>query len=191
MITKKEARKRIFEFRQSLDFSKVENLNNKFYDNFLNIDFLQSFVHKNIAGYFAFETECNIFKLLKYYLKNNNILLPAIKEKNAKMVFRKWDCVVNSLIRNDMFLKNKIFEPSSDCKELVPDIVFVPAVAVDIYGNRVGYGAGYYDKTLAKLDCIKIATIFDFQLFNEEIENNDDDIKMDYILTEKNFLKCN
>lgn len=188
MLLKKEVRDIVFKKRKICNSDFFNVLNDLFYKHFLSIDFCKNFNNKIIAGYCAFENECNTFEILKYYSKNNFIVLPAIVEKNNSIVFREWDCILKKLEKNRLFKKMEIMEPNCNCKKLEPNIVFVPAVAVDIYGNRVGYGAGYYDKTLKDLNCIKIVTVFDFQVFDEEIEHNENDVKMDYILTENKFI---
>ena len=187
-MLKKEVRKIIFKKRKSYDNSFFNSLNDIFYNNFLSTNFLTSIQNTTIAGYYAFDNECNIFEILKYYSKNNHVVLPSIVEKNKSMIFKEWDCTIDKLEVNKLFKKTKILEPVHDCKELKPNIVFIPAVAVDIYGNRVGYGAGYYDKTLCNIDCIKIATVYNFQVFNEEIEHDKNDVAVDYILTESKFI---
>ncbi len=188
MILKKEAREIVFERRKNSGPCFFDNLNALFYNNFLSIDFLTAISNMIIAGYCAFDNECNIFDILKYCSKNNNIVLPSIVEKNKSMVFREWSCAMGDLEKNVLFKKMKILEPVCGCREMEPNIVFVPAVAVDIYGNRAGYGAGYYDRTLCNINCIKIATVYNFQIFNEEIEHNENDVAMDYILTENKFI---
>ena len=189
MLLKKEAREIVFKKRKSISHLLFKKLNNTFYKNFQSLDFLKPFKNQVIAGYCAFDDECNIFEILKHYSKNNLIVLPSIVEKDEKMVFRKWSCRFDDLAANILFKKTKILEPKNTCAELSPTIVFVPAVAVDIYGNRAGYGGGYYDRTIKDLNCIKIATVFDFQVFDEEIEHNKNDVAMDYILTENRFFK--
>jgi 5-formyltetrahydrofolate cyclo-ligase len=42
-----------------------------------------------------------------------------------------------------------VMEPVADAPEIVPDIVVMPCLAFDRLGYRLGYGAGYYDRTLA------------------------------------------
>ncbi len=190
MILKSKAREIIFKERKEITSFCFNKLNSLLYENFLSNNFLISFKNQNIAGYISINNECNIFNILKYYLNNNNFIsLPMIIEKNKPMAFKNWKCDFNDLKINDLFKKIKIIEPNNYCSNVVPNIVFVPSVAVDIYGNRIGYGAGYYDKTLVKLNCVKIAVAFDFQVFDDILENNKDDIKMDYILTEKRFIE--
>ena len=185
-MLKQEIRQIVFEKRKNI--SNYRNLEKLFIKNFYSIDFLTKIKGEIIAGYYPFQNECNILEILKFYSKNNTIVLPVVLEKNKQMIFRKWDGSNKSLVANPM-LKNKILEPNENCQELQPTIVFTPAVAVDIYGNRIGYGGGYYDRTLQNINCLKIATIYDFQLFNDKFNVEKNDMKMDYILTEKNFNK--
>ena len=72
--------------------------------------------------------------------------------------------------------------------KLYTDILLVPLVAFDKYLNRIGYGGGYYDRYLKKLKKEKILTIglaYSFQKV-KKIEAEQNDIKLDSIITEKN-----
>jgi 5-formyltetrahydrofolate cyclo-ligase len=64
------------------------------------------------------------------------------------------------------------------------DVVFVPLLAFDTQGNRVGYGKGFYDRFLA--DCrpetLKIGLSF-FEAETEDIEASENDIRLDYCVT--------
>ncbi len=68
------------------------------------------------------------------------------------------------------------------------DVVLVPGVAFDRAGGRVGFGKGCYDKFLKHIKAIKIGFCYDFQLI-DYIETDNNDINMDYIITEKEFLR--
>ena len=46
----------------------------------------------------------------------------------------------------------KIKEPKLTNKILIPEILFIPCLAFDDFGYRLGYGGGYYDRYLAKLE---------------------------------------
>src|SRR5205807_2402323 len=48
-----------------------------------------------------------------------------------------------------------IREPTADAAEVAPDVLLVPLLAFDRTGNRIGYGAGYYDMTIAKFRATK------------------------------------
>ena len=64
------------------------------------------------------------------------------------------------------------------------EVVFVPLLAFDKAGNRVGYGKGFYDRFLAncKPETIKIGLSF-FEAEEEIFEASVDDIKLDYCVT--------
>lgn len=69
------------------------------------------------------------------------------------------------------------------------DLVLVPGLAFAKNGHRVGYGGGYYDRFLAKLDksVPKIAIGFDLQIV-DEVPTNDFDIPVDSLITEKRII---
>ncbi|GMO61445.1 MAG: hypothetical protein Ta2D_07380 [Rickettsiales bacterium] len=70
----------------------------------------------------------------------------------------------------------------------VPELIFVPCRALDSYGNRVGSGYGYFDRYLQNKNVIKVGVVREIFLY-DKIENQPHDIKMDYILSEKRFIK--
>ena len=83
-------------------------------------------------------------------------------------------------------------EPNNIKKEVVPDLIMVPLVAFDKQLNRVGYGKGYYDRSLKKISKIKKKTIslgiaYSFQKCTK-IPTNKYDFKLDYIFTERGII---
>lgn len=68
------------------------------------------------------------------------------------------------------------------------DAIVVPGAAFDHCGNRIGYGAGYFDRYLSKFDGLKIAICYDFQL-TDKLPSEEFDVKMDTIVTDKRALK--
>ena len=117
--------------------------------------------------------------------KNFKVSLPIIKKDN-QMNFCSWST-------DDPLKINKfgIPEPVSS-KILYPDILLVPLVAYDSSLNRLGYGGGYYDRYIEKLEnikkVIKIGLAFSFQKISS-IPINQYDKKLDFIITEKEILR--
>jgi len=69
------------------------------------------------------------------------------------------------------------------------DLVFVPLLAFDNFGHRVGYGGGYYDKFLSKCPrAIKIGLSY-FDPINKIEDINSKDIKLDYCITPNKVYK--
>ncbi len=83
-----------------------------------------------------------------------------------------------------------VLEPTSGQKNVVSpdsiDVVIVPGCAFDLHKNRMGYGAGYYDRFLNLISdsCLKVGVAFDFQIM-DEIPWDEHDIPMDIIITEE------
>lgn len=69
-------------------------------------------------------------------------------------------------------------------------IMIVPGLAFDMSGGRTGYGGGFYDRFLEKHNKLtKVAICYDGQLLNDTIiEVDNHDIKMDYIITDKEVI---
>ena len=72
------------------------------------------------------------------------------------------------------------------------DIIFIPLLAFDIEGHRVGYGKGYYDRflKLTKNSTLKIGLSF-FDPINKILDIDDNDVKLDYCVTPKQVHKFN
>lgn len=83
-------------------------------------------------------------------------------------------------------------EPSSTV-EISPgltDIAFIPLLAADVYGSRVGYGAGFYDRFLAQCapECIKIGVAL-YGAIEGVIAHEQHDIKLDYYASPTELIK--
>lgn len=71
------------------------------------------------------------------------------------------------------------------------DLCLIPGVAFDHYGNRLGFGAGYYDRFLPHLrtDAVKIGVAFSLQISDISLPTDQYDRPMDYLLTEQGLFK--
>lgn len=70
------------------------------------------------------------------------------------------------------------------------DVIVVPGVAFDRSGNRLGMGAGYYDRFFPKTRCgVLLGLAWGFQVI-EEVPGEVHDVRMQYLLTEEGFHTC-
>lgn len=76
--------------------------------------------------------------------------LPVIRGRGLPLQFRRWR--PGDAARHGQW---GIVEPAETCPEVAPDLLFVPLAAFDARGHRIGYGAGYYDQSLAALRRLK------------------------------------
>lgn len=130
---------------------------------------------------------------------NTEFILHILQGKDKEIVISKSDFetlqMTHYLLTDSTIIKKnkyKIPEPTSglEISSSLLDIIFVPLLACDIMGNRVGYGKGFYDKFLSKCkpEAIKIGLSF----FEPEHVIDDvffDDVKLDYCVT-PNKIYC-
>lgn len=82
-----------------------------------------------------------------------------------------------------------IREPRNDAPVVVPDAVIVPLLAADARGNRLGYGKGHYDRTLAGLDAPRIGVAWDCQIVDAvPVEAWDE--RLDWLVTPTRTIRC-
>ena len=121
--------------------------------------------------------------------KNFRITLPVIKSSN-QMSFKSW------AFKDPLYVnKFGMLEPKNFKEKIIPDLIMVPLVAFDNHLNRIGYGKGYYDRSLRKISKTKKKTIslgiaYSFQKCGS-IPVNKHDFKLDYIFTERGIISPN
>ena len=140
-----------------------------------------------IAGYYPSNYEVNILKFLDLASKKKfKTALPVITS-SVSMNFRSW-------IAKDPLYVSKFgtLEPKYIKKEIIPDFILVPLVVFDKELNRIGYGKGYYDRSLQKIKKLKkkvvsLGIAHSFQKY-KNIPVNKNDFKLDYIFTERGII---
>ena len=86
-----------------------------------------------------------------------------------------------------------IREPKRGAPEVLPDIMLVPLLAFDRSGQRIGYGAGYYDMTIAALRARKTVVALGIAFAAQEIASvptTPRDARLDLVLTEREVIDC-
>jgi 5-formyltetrahydrofolate cyclo-ligase len=70
------------------------------------------------------------------------------------------------------------------------DVIVVPAIALDPAGQRIGYGAGYYDRALKEhAGSATVGVAFDFQLV-PEVPATEDDVPVEWIVTDRRVMRA-
>ena len=181
-MNKSKIRSRIIKLRKNNANRKIK----------ISLDIFFSFLKKNnynfknLGGYYPSNFEIDDLEILELLEKKKyRISLPIIK-KNKQMDFFEWS-------NNDPLRINKygIPEPITS-KIFYPDILLIPLVGYDNHLNRLGYGGGFYDRYIEKIEkikkVIKIGLAFSYQKL-KKVPIDQYDKKLDFIITEKEILK--
>lgn len=134
-----------------------------------------------LSGYWPIKGEPDLRPLLTdLHHQGVTIALPLVETKAAPLVFRHWTPETR-MVRGDW----NIPVPPPDAPVLTPDIALAPLVGWTADGYRLGYGGGYFDRTLAALSPRPFTIGIGFESARlETIFPQPHDIPLDAILTE-------
>ena len=142
-----------------------------------------------ISGFSAIGDEIDPLPLLLRLANDGHLLaLPAMQGKGKPLLFRTWtpgDEMAPAVWG--------IAEPLSSRPPVLPDIVLVPLLVFDPSGHRLGYGGGFYDRSLHELRrqkrVIAVGIAYDEQCL-DAVPHLDYDQPLDWVLTPSGPIKC-
>ena len=186
-MTKKELRIKYKALRQSIAIEEVEDKSLRIANKLLELDIW------NKTYYHLFLT------LEEQKEPHTDFILQILAGKDKEVVVSKSDfanCrMINYLLTdNTRLIKSEYGIPEPlDGIEVPPakiDVVFVPLLAFDTKGHRVGYGKGFYDRFLmeCRADILKIGLSF-FEPEEEDIDVNPTDVPLDFCVTPEKIYK--
>lgn len=134
-----------------------------------------------ISGYWPIKAEPDLRPLLaEICVKGFEVALPVVETKAAPLVFRRWTPETR-MQRGDW----NIPVPPPDAAKILPDIMLAPMIGWDGEGYRLGYGGGYFDRTLAAMNPRPLAIGIAFHHARlPTIYPQPHDIPMEVVLTE-------
>ncbi len=144
---------------------------------------------ETVSGFWPIKDEVSTLPLLERLSAQGLVTaLPVMVGRDQPLTFRAWK-PGEPLTQVQM----KIMEPPPEAPEVLPDLLFVPLAAFDRKGDRLGYGAGYYDRSLSKLRGLKrivaIGIAFEVQEL-QDLPQEPHDEPLDYVLTERSLISC-
>jgi 5-formyltetrahydrofolate cyclo-ligase len=145
-----------------------------------------------IMCYMDFNNEVMTKYIISHCFENGKrVILPLVDTINGERKIVPYEIMdLETDVAPGVF---GILEPKKDSAKICDpeeiDLVIVPGVAFDINKNRLGYGAGFYDRFLksVKPDCAKVGIAFEFQIF-EAVPVEEHDIPLDFVITEERIL---
>ncbi|HEY0223120.1 MAG TPA: 5-formyltetrahydrofolate cyclo-ligase [Pseudolabrys sp.] len=140
-----------------------------------------------VSGFSPMKTEVNPIPLMRKLSEAGaRLALPCIVGRGHALIMRAWDFGA-PLAAGQWGIR----EPMPDAPEVAPDIMIVPLAAFDRAGQRIGYGAGYYDMTIAALRAKKKVVAVGVAFAAQEISKvpaTERDERLDLMLTERETI---
>jgi 5-formyltetrahydrofolate cyclo-ligase len=141
-----------------------------------------------VSGFMPLKSEINPLPLMRRLAEAGAMLaLPVVAGRGKPLVMRAWRWG-EPLAEGVWGLR----QPKPEAPEVEPDILLVPLLAFDRAGHRIGYGAGYYDMTIARLRACKTVTAIGIAFAAQEVSTvpaTARDEKLDLVLTEHEVIE--
>jgi len=142
-----------------------------------------------VSGYMAISTEINPLVAMETLVNSGKRLcLPVVQDAEKPLLFREW--TPNSVMKSGPFGA----QIPDNGLTLKPDLLIVPLVAFDRDGARLGYGGGFYDRSLEQLRRQKTIIAIGFAYSCQEVEKiptEKTDQQLDLLVTENEIIEFN
>jgi 5-formyltetrahydrofolate cyclo-ligase len=142
-----------------------------------------------VAGFMPMGSEINPIPLMRKLADlGARLALPAVAGRGKPLTMRAF-AFGETLVPGVWGIR----EPAPGAPEVAPDILIVPLLAFDRSGQRIGYGAGYYDMTVAALRARKTMIACGVAFAVQEISTvptTPRDVRLDLVLTEREVIDC-
>lgn len=137
-----------------------------------------------VSAFWPIKDEIDIRPLMAFLHKNGcRLALPVVHGRGQRLSFRAWS--PGEPLESGVF---GTLQPSAGCETLEPEALLVPLLACDAEGWRLGYGGGFYDRTLEDLrkrrPVAAVGVGFDLQLV-PDVPHGADDQRLDWLLTDR------
>ena len=140
-----------------------------------------------VSGFMPMKSEINPIPLMRKLADAGATLaLPVVAGKGKPLIMRAWS--LGEPLASGVW---GIREPKPEAPEVFPDILIVPLLAFDRRGHRIGYGAGYFDMTIAALRARKPVVAAGIAFAAQEIAEvptTPRDARLDLVLTEREVI---
>lgn len=190
LITKKFLREEVASHRKKENRKSVENKSVEITRRVINLEpFIKG---QSIMCYMDFKNEVITRYIIRHCFEHGKrVILPLVDTIDGFRKIVPYEIMGEE--RDVMPGTLGILEPNKDSAKMINpeeiDFVIVPGVAFDLFKNRVGYGAGLYDRFLqsVKSNCPKVGIAFEFQIY-DTVPVEEHDIPLDFVITEERII---
>ncbi len=151
-----------------------------------NIDVTSGMV---VSVYYPLKDELDTWPLVEALIEHGaDIALPVVERKKQPLVFRRY--APGDPLKTGAY---DVSEPAADAPAVRPDIVVAPLLAFTREGGRLGYGGGYYDRTLEALRAEGPVIAVGYAYGLQEVDAlplTPLDQPLDWVVTEREAIRC-
>jgi len=179
---KKQVRKYMLDKRDKCNNQKRSGWDSIIFNKFISSEYYKS--AKLIFIFVSFRSEVDTLSIIKKAIEDGKtICVPKVISKEEGMKVFKISGLDD--LESGYY---EILEPLKKCEEISIkdiDLVVMPGAAFDLEGGRIGYGGGFYDRFLLKIDdnVKKLALAYKFQVL-DSVPMDENDIRADMIITD-------
>ena len=183
---KQKLRSLFLKKRESLNELLAKELSNKISRKILESHFWQNYL--NLAFYMAKGKEVALTELIgRSFLAGKRVYLPKTWLKEKRLTFHRVYSFSDLVPGPFGILEPNPMNEEASVNSL--DVIFIPGLAFDLKGFRLGYGGGFYDRVLRDTKACKIGVCYSFQLI-ESLPVEPHDEPVDFIFTEDGLVQC-
>jgi 5-formyltetrahydrofolate cyclo-ligase len=143
-----------------------------------------------VSGFMPLNSEISPLTLMrKLSDMGARLALPVVVSRGLPLLMRAY-AFGDALVKGVWGIR----VPPPEAPEVEPDVLLVPLLAFDRNGNRLGYGAGYYDMTIAALRAKKPVVAVGIAFAAQEVDEvptTPRDVRLDVVLTEREVIAVN
>ena len=183
---KRAVRKEFLNKRSSLSKDFLDEAGARIFERIVRLMEYQKANTVHVYASMNSRNEVDTFQLIEHALSNQKKVIVPVMKSGGILEHSEINSV-NELKENDWGVPEpgKIHPRNPENF----DMVLVPMVAGDLNKNRMGYGKGYYDRFLAKVECSKIGLLFEAQISEEILPVGEYDVQMDKLVTETRVIE--
>lgn len=184
--SKESIRKDLLDTRKNLSDSDVVEKSRQIFQQLINLSDFQAAGHIHSYVSMATQNEVDTREIIQFCIDRGKKISVPKMEPDGELSHHTITSI-EELKMNSWGVP----EPStfSAVKLSKIELIIVPMVAGDLKKNRIGYGKGYYDRFLKKVEAIKIGLLFECQLLGKTIPVNAYDVPLDILVTEKRVIR--
>ncbi len=187
-LEKRQIRKYILDIRNNMSSEETDRLSDKIISTLVKLPIFKK--SPNVMLYLSFNNEVDTFRLIDYCKQHDKkVIVPFCIKDGVKIIPTEIKDVEKDLVKSNF----GYMEPRQEIVKTVDiekiDLIIVPGISFDKRCYRIGFGGGYYDRFLGKLN-FKIPTIglaYDYQIISSVPEEHFD-IPLDYVITDKRII---